>query len=369
VATILFYSPFNQRSRDTESLMIAFKRQGHYILSLSQQEGFLINDFLKSKGIAAYSFVLAGPRSGLWYYIRHLIYLIRFCWRNKIDIVYSHLEPANFVAAIGQFFIRSKVFLCRHHIDEGLLYQFDKDLYYKITYKLARKIIVVSYHAKKYMVEKEGIPEKKILHINLAYDFDLYPMPELSNINAIKNQYPCSVLLVSACRLTTFKRPEISIQTLKILVDKGVDAKLILLGKGEQYDTLQKLISDLHLNERVSMPGFVSNTLEYMAASDFFLHPSLLDSSCVVVKEAGLVSKPVVVCGNIGDFEDYVTFGKNGFTVSQENFSEEAAAIIIKYQNDTAYLNEVGMNLHRDIVKLFSIENILPYYAPLNKPA
>jgi glycosyltransferase involved in cell wall biosynthesis len=116
------------------------------------------------------------------------------------------------------------------------------------------------------------------------------------------------------------------------------------------------------------MPGFVSNILDYMTAGDFFLHPSLLDSSCVAVKEAGLVRKPVIVCKNIGDFEDYIVFGKNGFTVSQETFSVEAAAIIIKHRNNTAYLKEVGMNLRNDVVRLFSIENVLPYYAPLNKP-
>ncbi len=366
MATILFYSPFNQRSRDTESLMIAFQQQGHTVISLTQQEGFLINDFLKSKGIAAYSFVLAGSRSGWWYYLRHLVYFIRFCWKNKIDVVYSHLEPANFVAAVGQFFIRAKVFICRHHIDEGLLYQFDKDLYYRITYRLARKIIVVSSHAKNYMVEKEGIPEKKIQHINLAYDFNLYPTPDPTAVATLRREFPCNVLLVSACRLTVFKRPEISIHTLKVLVDKGVDAKLILLGKGELHDSLQKLINDLHLNERVSMPGYVSNILDYMAACDFFIHPSLLDSSCVAVKEAGLVSKPVIVCKNIGDFDDYISFGKNGFPVSQENFSEEAATLIIKHKSNVVYLTEVGANLRSDVVRLFSIESVLPYYEQLN---
>ena len=368
MTTILFYSPFNQRSRDTESLMLAFHKQGHRIISLSQQEGFLINDFLKSNGIAAHSFVVAGPRSGWWYYLRHLIYFIRFCWINNVEVVYSHLEPANFVASIGQYIIRSKVYLCRHHIDEGLLYQFDKDLSYRITYRLAKKIIVVSAHASRYMIENEGIAETKIKHINLAYDFELYPKPELSNVIAIRKQFSCDVLLISACRLTTFKRPEISIQTLKVLIDKGVDAKLVLLGKGELHETLQKLICDLHLNDRVSMPGFVSNVLEYIAAGDFFLHPSLLDSSCVAVKEAGLVSKPVIVCKGIGDFEDYIINGKNGFAVNQESFSEEATDIIVKHQKEAEYLKVVGMNLKRDVLGLFSIENILPYYTSLNKP-
>ncbi len=82
--TILFYSPFNQRSRDTESLMLAFHKQGHNVLSLSQQEGCGINDFLNFNGVNAHSHVLKGVRNGWWYYFRHLIFFIRFCRRQKV---------------------------------------------------------------------------------------------------------------------------------------------------------------------------------------------------------------------------------------------------------------------------------------------
>lgn len=365
--TILFYSPFNGRSRDAESLMLAFHKQGHQVISLSQQEGYLINDFLRSKGLVANSFVLSGPRNGWWYYLRHLVYFIRFCWRHDIDIVYSYLEPSNFVVSVGQYFIKPKVYLCRHHIDEGLLYRFDKDLYYKVTYRLAKKIIVVSRHARRYMIDKEGISQKKIIHINLAYDFSLYSKPESAQVLEIKRKFACEVLLVSACRLTEYKRPDVSIRTLKILIDKGLDSKLILLGKGEMHDELQQLVEDLNLRECVFMPGFVSNVLEYLAAGDFFIHPSLLDSSCVAVKEAGLVNRPVISCKGIGDFEEYIRHGENGFTVNQENFSEEAAAIITKHLADKEYLQGMGENLKHDVLKLFSIENILPLYASLNK--
>jgi hypothetical protein len=172
---ILFYSPFNQRSRDTESLMIAFKGAGHDVYSLSQQEGREIHDFLKSYDIHTNSYIVPGTRGGAGYYFKHLKYFARYCREHKIDIVYSHLEPANFVASVGQYMIRARTFLCRHHIDEGKLYNFDRDLYYRVTYKLARKIIVVSDHARRYMIEHEKIPARKIIHINLAYNFDLYP--------------------------------------------------------------------------------------------------------------------------------------------------------------------------------------------------
>ncbi len=364
---ILFYAPFNQRSRDTESLMIAFLQQGHQVTCLSQQEGNLINDFLNTKGVHASSYVLPGERSGWWYYFRHLVYFIRFCWKQNIEIVYSHLEPANFVAAIGQYFIAGKTYLCRHHIDEGLLYQFDKDLYYRVTYRLARRIIVVSDHAKKYMIEKEKIPERKIIHINLAYNFELYSIPSEKKIIELRNQFNSQVLLLAACRLTSFKRPELTIRVVKELSDQGLDVKLIILGKGEMYDSLQGLVLSLSLQDKVFMPGYVDNILEYMAAADFFIHPSLLDSSCVAVKEAGLVKLPVIVCHGVGDFDEYLIHGKNGFSVSKEKFVHEAASIIAQNYQNKDLLKTIGARLRQSVLELFTIENVLHQYRTLNQ--
>ncbi len=366
MSRILFYSPFDQRSRDTESLMVAFRQQGHRVFSVSQQEGYLINDFLNANGVIASSYVLGGERSGWWYYFRHLIYFIGFTWRNKIDIVYSHLEPANFVASVGQYFIKAKTYLCRHHIDEGLLYRFDKDLYYKATYELARKVIVVSNHAKQYMIANEGIPEKKIIHINLAYDFKLYEIPNEQKVKEIRNHFKSEILLVAACRLTAYKRPDVIIKTAKRLVDLGLDVKLVLLGKGEMNDQLKTLVADLNLTDRVFIPGYVSNVLEFMKAADFFLHPSLLDSSCVAIKEAGLVNLPVIVCHGVGDFEEYVIHEENGFLVNADDYIEESSLIVSRTYQNKDLLEKIGKNLRKSVLDLFSIENVVGQYDSLN---
>ena len=367
MATILFYSPFNQRSRDTESLMIAFQKQGHKVMSLSQQEGLQINDFLNSHGITASSYVIPGERSGWRYYLKHLIFFIRFCRKHKIEIVYSHLEPANFVASIGQYFIKARTFLCRHHINEGKLYQFDKDLYYRLTYRLAKKIIVVSDQARRYMIEYEGIPAHKVIHINLAYSFHLYLNPDQQRVEVIRKQHRAEVLLSSACRFTVSKRPDQSILTVKKLVDQGIDAKLILLGKGEMHDDLERQIVELNLQNRVFMPGYVSNVLEHMAATDFFLHPSLMESSCVVVKEAGLVNLPVIVCKGVGDFDEYILHGENGFIAEKDNFAERAASVILTNFRKQELLKTVGANLKKSVLRLFSIEHVIEQYSSLNR--
>lgn len=367
MSTILFYAPFNQRSRDTESLMIAFHQQGHRVICLSQQEGYLINDFLNANGVEALSRVVTGKRSGWWYYLRHLLIFVGFCWKRHVDIVYSHLEPANFVAAIGQHFISGKTYICRHHIDEGRLYRFDTDLYYRITYRLARRIIVVSNLAKNYMVEQEKIPEQKITHINLAYNFDLYNDPDDSEVRAIKDQYKAELLLLSACRLTPYKRPELVIQVVKQLIDQGIDVKLVLLGKGEMHGQLQAMVSDLGLQNSVYMPGYVCNVLAFMAAADLFLHPSLLDSSCVAIKEAGLVRLPVIVCRGIGDFDDYILHETNGFFVDADKFLKQATEIIVTHFRNKDFLQTLGETLRKSVLERFSIEHVIGQYNSLNK--
>ncbi|HWA34583.1 MAG TPA: glycosyltransferase, partial [Cyclobacteriaceae bacterium] len=142
MSTILFYTPFDRRSRDTETLMIAFRQQGHRVMFLSQETGFQIGPFLESRGIEVFTHVLSDRRPGWWYYLRHIFFFVKFCRKHKIDIVYSHLEPANLVASVGQYFIRAQTYLCRHHINEAALSGFAKSLYYRMTYFLARKIIV-----------------------------------------------------------------------------------------------------------------------------------------------------------------------------------------------------------------------------------
>lgn len=365
MSNILFYGPFNQRSRDNETLMLAFKKQGHNIIFLTQFEGKEIVPFLRSNGINAYSYKTSSS-STFFYFLKHVLYLIRFCRNNKVDIMYSHLEPGNFVSSIAQYFISAKVFICRHHINEGKLYNFDNDLHYKMTYSLAKNIIVVSEHARRYMIHEEKINAQKITHINLSYDFSLYPKPTDLAAKNLRKEFTCSVLLVSLCRLTKYKRPDVAINTLNSLLKRGLNAKLVILGQGEMENELKKQIIKLKLQGKVIMPGYVNNVLEYLHSADYLLHPSLLDSSCVAVKEAGLLKKPVIVCKGVGDFDETINHNVNGFIVSADSFMDEAAEIIFNTRNDKEFLNSIGQTLHDDILRLFSIESILPQYELLN---
>jgi glycosyltransferase involved in cell wall biosynthesis len=346
--------------------MISLFLQGHQVFSLSQQEGDLINDFLNSKGVKASSYVLPGKRSGWWYFFRQLIYFIRFCRRHKIDIVYSHLESANFIASVAQLFIKAKVFVCRHHSDQYRLLKRDKDISYRLTYSLARHIIVFSDNTRNYMIKEEGIPADKIIRINLGYDFSLYPAIRTDVVDQIKEKYAADVLLVTVGGLTPLKRPDVSVKILKGLIDMGINAKLIFLGAGELESSLKMSVKKTELTDRVYFPGYVDNVIEYIAASSFLIHPSVSEASCVAVKEAALVAKPVVVCSGIGDFDDYIVNKENGFSFSPDKFAECTVDIVASSFRNRAFLENIGSNLRKSVMEKFSIEKVITHYNKLN---
>lgn len=362
---ILFYAPFYQRSRDTESLMLEFVKKGNAVFLLTLFENGPIVEFLKNKDVKVYCLTKQKYKNNLLNIFYHCYKLILFCKSHKVDILFSHLEFTNFIAVLSQYFIKSKVVINRHHVDELHLIGEYKTFSYWITYHLAKRIIVVSNRAKKFMTDMEKINPDTIDVVPLLYDFNLYDPIDKDKVNYIKKYYKADVLLILACRLVKDKRPELSVQLIKNLISQNVKAKLIILGEGEMYDELMQMIEELSLQENVFLLGRKTDVLNYLSACDFLVHPSVLDSSSVVIKEAGIVGLAPIVCKEVGDVNDYLENGINAYLVHKDTFVEEGCRVIKNVSNEAK--KAVGENLKNSVLKRFNINTNFIYYENLIK--
>lgn len=351
----------NTRCRDIESQAMAFSNLGHNIFLYTQSSHGELHDNFRGYGFIAHS-TSTMSRIGVINILLRIYGLVTYCWRNQIGITYAHLEPSNFIAVISQFMVRSRVVICRHHSDFARLIGMDSSLSYRLTYWLAKDIIVVSDRAKKYMINEEKVPASKIHHIDLSYNFDLYDVPNKKSVEEIKSLYKSDILLLNVGRLNKLKRPQLAIQLIFELVEKNFDAKLIILGEGELNEELLSNVVDKGLEDRIHLLGYVNNVLDYMSAADFLIHPSISESSCISLKEAGLAELTPIVCKGVGDFDSVIENERNGFTVNQNEFVHASIQTITKYKNDKNKLQNIGEALHTDILNKFSIKNVIPYY-------
>jgi glycosyltransferase involved in cell wall biosynthesis len=279
-------------------------------------------------------------------------------------VVYSHLEPCDFIASLAQFFIKARVVICRHHMDYARINGFDKSLSYRLTYSLARDIIVVSSQAKQYMIDEEHVNSSKIHHINLGYNFELYGAANNTIASEIRSRYKADICLLTVCRLTRSKRVTVAIDLVEELIARDMNVKLLILGKGDLYEELNQYIQKKDLTTNVFLIGHVTNVLDYMAAVDFLVHPSVSESSCITVKEAGLVELPVIVCRDVGDFNDVIEDRSNGFLTDCDNFVADSVQIIADCVRADK-CKQIGSNLKTTVQSKYDIRFIAPAYERL----
>jgi glycosyltransferase involved in cell wall biosynthesis len=299
--------------------------------------------------------------------VSEAFFLIRYCRTHHVQILHAHLDLCSLIAVFSQFFIKTRVVVTRHHA-EALEYEATARAraMSKLIYRLAPRIIAVSNNVKTYLVQKEGVDERKIVVIPLSYDFRLYGAPNAQHVAEIRVRYGKKFLMVTVGRFSPLKRIELIVELTGRLASAGVDCALIIVGRGPEESNLKKTVSILGLEDRVLFTGFIDHVLDYLAAADLYVHFSITEATCTTVKEAALASCPVLVCNGVGDFAEYVCHQENGFIVEQENPVSTAVQIIVDVQSDRARLKSMGQKLHATVLKKFDIKTAMPLYEKLH---
>lgn len=360
---ILIYYSANNSTIAIESIIILFKKQGHKLYLLTQAKTGELHYKLENEDIITKSIYLDKKLSILYYFL-HFIYLIRFCKKNKIEFVFSHLQQANIISVFAQFFCKSKFYICRHHSStDGADYNFYQTLFDKIINKLAKIIIVPSKAVYNQVCNVEKVKQNKVKLINYGYDFEKYPKPNFFTVNEIRKKYVTKLLLVKVARLVPGKRYIILFDVIKnLVINKNRDIKLIVISDGPLFDEFKLYVNTNNLTDNIFLLGNVGNVIDYLAAADIVPLLSDAEASNNVIKEAGLVKKTVIVCKNVGDFEEYIENEKSGYLISKENPAPELTQL---FENFNTELPRLGDALYKNVLQKFAIENVIEDYNKL----
>jgi hypothetical protein len=112
---ILFFGAFQKPFLANDSLLIKFHEIGHDVANLNLCKSDETGQLLIQKGIPYYT--LEGVPKNKFQWLWNIFSLIKYVRNNKIDIVFSHLDPSNLISVIAQYFTRSRFIIVRHHVD------------------------------------------------------------------------------------------------------------------------------------------------------------------------------------------------------------------------------------------------------------
>lgn len=145
--------------------------------------------------------------------------------------------------------------------------------------------------------------------------YNLINIDEINDLSKEKIDYRFSYpTLIGVGRLVEQKRFDILIRAHKILIDEGIDNKLIILGEGPKHLELMNLIKELNLENSVDIIGFKSNPYPYIKNSTVFVMSSDFEGFSLVVAEAIVLGKAIVSTRCVGPCE-LLKNGENGILV------------------------------------------------------
>ena len=146
-------------------------------------------------------------------------------------------------------------------------------------------------------------------------------------------------LILSVGRLQQRKGFDNTIRSLPLLIKQGLDVEYALIGTGEDLESLQQLVQELNLTDRVHFLGHVSydDLPRWYNSCDLFAMPNRdIDGDSegfgLVFLEAAASGKPAI-SGTAGGTGSAVVDGETGLRVEGESITEIAKGIAYLLQN------------------------------------
>lgn len=219
------------------------------------------------------------------------------------------------------------------------------------TYPRAHAIVTVSHGVKDSLATTTRIPPERITVI-----YNPVITPHLHHATQAHPDHPWfqgpDPIILGIGRLTRQKNfPNLLHAFAHVLPQHP--AKLLILGEGEDRDTLQHLIHHLHLDDHAQLPGFVPNPYAYLAHAHLFALSSDWEGLPTVLIEALAAGTPVVSTDCPSGPREILDHGRHGQLVPTNDPTALANAILHTLQHpppptDPTWLHQFTLDAATD---------------------
>lgn len=244
---------------------------------------------------------------------------------EEYDLAVAYIEGGSTYYVMDHVKAKKKVaFFHTNYEQAGYTRSLDKDCYLKYD-----KIFPISEDGKRIFLEyyPECIQKTEVFHnlINVERIKKLADEP-----GGFSDNYD-GLRILTIGRLVPLKEFGTSIEALRLLKEKGVNARWYILGEGELRKDLENLISQKNLINDFFLLGVTDNPYPYLKQADIYVHASRYEGKSIAIQEAQVLECPILVSNCEGNREQ-VEHGVDGLIC--ELTSEDICEGILELARD-----------------------------------
>lgn len=277
--------------------------------------------------------------------------------KHKFDILHVHRSTDHWIGvqAVKLFNLPVKIIRTRHNYTPINPNIFNRLLYNKFT----DKIITVAEIIKKDITENAQINPSKVVTIHSSIMIERFN--EGINASQVKEELNISSdtpLVGMIGRIREHKDYPNFLGACKLVKQAIPSVKFLIVGEGPLEKKIKNLAEELGIIQNIFFLGKREDIPEILASLDVFVLSSSVEGSPAVIKEAMVMSKPVVAT-SVGGIPEIIEDGINGILVSPHS-PMYIAQRILQVLQDKTLSEKLGRNAKKTILENFT-PSVLAY--------
>lgn len=268
----------------------------------------------------------------------------RLIKKIKPDVVHTAAAEANFHGIIAaklagvRTIIGEEIGIPNHSVTAQRIF--------RLVYQLAEIVIGVSASVKKHLVATGEIPkEKGVVIYNPVSVPKVFPKLEDNKFN-----------IVYVGRLEKVKNLATLIKAFAELSDENT--KLTLVGDGRERKSLENLVRDVGISNKVYFAGFSNEPSQYLCNADLYVLPSYSEGFGIAAVEAMFLKVPVLAT-QVGGVPEFITDGENGWLFNPTSVKDLAAKLHAILQMDQSDRIAIGEKGYQAVSERFTVEKYI----------
>lgn len=218
------------------------------------------------------------------------------------------------------------------------------------------RIIAVSKFVARRLNTVAGVPESKVSVVYNGINIDRFAPAAVrpDGIPGVSLPEGRPVYTVVA-NLIREKGIDVFLHAAKRLTERGRPGIFLIVGTGDQVQTLQKLTGELDLNDRVFFLGVRSDVERIHQFTDIFIGPSLWQEAFGLANIEAMSCALPVISTRVGAIPEVVQDGATGILVEPGDI-EALAAAMQSLSDDPALARRMGDAGRKRVESLFTID-------------
>lgn len=284
--------------------------------------------------------------------------LIRFFKKNKFDIVHTNSTKPGVVARIA-----ARIAGCKNvvHTVHGIAYHEFETKPKRIIYYLL-ELVSCLFGKVNITVNNSYL---KYYPTCITKSFCIYNGVDFNKLNKL-NIAKSYISVGFFARLDEQKAPDIFIRVVNVLIQRGVkNVRFVLAGDGEQLTQCKELMTELGLDDKIEILGWINDKSQFLSSVDILLHPSRWEAFGLSVVEAAFFEIPTVA-SNVEGLPEVIIDGETGFICEVDNVTDFADRT---YQliTDDVLRCKMGAQANKYVMGKFNLEKMIFNYDALYK--